>query len=101
MTLRTAVLAVSVVAALIGAALLLLGRTDGGAQLLAFGALAAIATTFERWRYRKPLPVAGCWKRTGERFEDPTTGQPMEVLHDPASGERRYEPLTHCDSPAD
>ncbi|MHB1540131.1 MAG: hypothetical protein ACYCUE_05840 [Steroidobacteraceae bacterium] len=94
MMLRTAVLAVGVLTALAGATLLLLGRTDGGAQLLAIGALVTIATAFERWRYRKQLPVAGRWERTGERFEDPATGQPMEVLYDPASGERRYEPLT-------
>ncbi len=100
MMLRTAVLTVSVVAALIGAALLLLGRTDGGAQLLAFGVLATIATALERWRYRRQPPVAGRWERTGERFEDPATGQPMEVLYDPTSGERRYEPLTHIDFPA-
>ena len=97
MMLRTAVLAVSVVTALIGAALMLQG-VDGGPQLLAFGALAAIATAFERWRYRTQPPVTGRWERTGERFEDPTTGQPMEVLYDPASGERRYEPLTPTDS---
>jgi hypothetical protein len=93
MMLRTAVLAVGVLTALAGGTLLL-GRADGGAQLLAFGALVTIATAFERWRYRKQLPVAGRWERTGERFEDPATGQPMEVLYDPASGERRYEPLT-------
>jgi hypothetical protein len=94
--LRTALLAVGVVMALIGAALLL-GRADGGGPLLAVGALATIATVFERWRYRKHLPAAGRWERTGERFEDPTTGQPVEVLYDPASGERRYEPLTRGD----
>lgn len=93
MILRTAFLTLGVLVALAGAVLVLLGFADGGVQMLVIGALAAIATAFERRHYRKKLPPAGQWEPTGERFEDPATSEPMEVLYDPVSGERRYEPL--------
>jgi hypothetical protein len=99
MSLRAAVLVVSVLLTLTGLLLLASGHATGGAQILVIGALATLATVFERWRYRKHTPAAGRWERTGERFEDPATGQSMEVLYDPGSGERRYEPLTRSNPP--
>jgi hypothetical protein len=33
------------------------------------------------------------WQPTGERFVDEETGQPVQVLMDPLTGERRYEPM--------
>ena len=93
MRLRTAILALSALVALVGAGQLLLGRGASGAELLALGVLGILGTVFERWRYRKHPPPSARWEPTGERFEDPATGEVMEVLYDPASGERRYEPV--------
>ena len=93
MRLRTAVLALGALVALIGAGQMLAGQAAHGAELLALGVLGILGTLFERWRYRKRLPPSARWEPTGERFEDPVSGEVMEVLYDPASGERRYEPL--------
>ena len=93
MKLRTAMLALSALAAAAGAFELLTKKSGQGLPLLVFGAVGLLATLFERWRYRKPAPPAARWQTTGERFEDPDTGEPMEVLYDPVTGERRYEPL--------
>jgi hypothetical protein len=30
------------------------------------------------------------WIKTAERFVDPDTGQPVDVLYNPGSGERQY-----------
>ena len=54
------------------------------------GVAILLGTAFERWRYRKAAPAGARWERTGERFEDPATGEVMEVQYDRASGERRY-----------
>lgn len=89
--LRLAVLGAALLMLLAGAVAALTG--SGGAwPLTIWGALLAVAVLFERWRYQKPPPGAehGNWQKTGEQFIDPESGQPMEVLYDPASGERRY-----------
>ena len=78
---------------LIGGGVALIARGIGppGWQALGFGLLLGIGTLFERWRYRGPkASPAARWQRTGERFLDPTSGKPVEVLYDPATGERRY-----------
>jgi hypothetical protein len=93
-SLRTALLALSALIALVGAAQLVAGRGASGAELLGLGVLGILGTAFERWRYRKRPPPAARWEPTGERFEDPATGEVMEVLYDPVSGERRYEPVS-------
>ena len=90
---RGVVSVVSALVALVGAGQLLWGRGASGAELLALGALGILGTVFERWRYRKHLPPSARWEPTAERFEDPATGEVMEVLYDPVSGERRYEPV--------
>jgi hypothetical protein len=91
-SLKSAVLALGVVAAVAGAALLIVGAAWGaGLWLIAFGAAVILSTALESWRYRQRAPSPGTrWERTGERFEDPTTGEPVEVFYDRASGERRY-----------
>ena len=56
-----------------------------------WGVLLLICVLFERWRYRHAQADGrGKWERTGERFVDPESGEAMEVLYDPVSGERRY-----------
>ena len=65
-----------------------------------WGAVLVVALLCERWRYRRiEHPPAGNWQRTGERFEDPETGQIVEVLYDPTSGERRYAPVSAPEAP--
>ena len=88
--LRNLVLALGAVATAAGAVLAASGDTGAGIYLLCVGAAIILGTLFERWRYRRAPPPAACWERTGERFEDPGTGETMEVEYDRASGERRY-----------
>ena len=57
------------------------------------GAVLVICVLGERWRYRRRPPSGKHWQPTGERFEDPETGLTMEVLYDPQSGERHYQPV--------
>ena len=89
--LRKVLLAVA--AGMLAAGLVLLARhvPAPGWQLLSSGAVLLLALVFERWRYRSADSSGSRgWRRTGERFEDPETGQVMEVLFDPSSGQRRY-----------
>jgi hypothetical protein len=78
-----------------------------GLQLVGFGAFLVVVVAIERHRYRsaaaertnaEPGPGGGeppgalesRFRSTSEVFVDPTTGQRMRVVIDPASGERRY-----------
>ena len=63
-----------------------------GLPFLLWGLVITIAVLCERWRYSRRHPEGKRWQRTGECFEDPETGQIMDVLYDPVSGERKYEP---------
>ncbi|HTY48775.1 MAG TPA: hypothetical protein VMB48_03690 [Steroidobacteraceae bacterium] len=89
--LRTAVLIIALLFALLGAWLLAHHTPAPGLQFLGLGLLFAAGVAFERWRYRKSLPTGAHWQATGERFEDPVTGKEVDVLYDPVSGERHYE----------
>lgn len=78
-----------------GALLLFNGVPRPGWDASMWGAILLAALLCERWRYRQiEHPSAGNWQRTGARFEDPETGQIVEVLYDPASGECRYAPVS-------
>ena len=73
------------------------------------GAIIVAAVILERTRYRslhaeltgdahgagggETHPPEPRFRPTEERFVDPTTGVPMQVWTDPATGERRYVPL--------
>jgi len=79
-----------------------------GLFTIGFGILLIGATLIERMRYRsawaeetserhgpgggEPLdrPMESRFRRTDERFVDPTTNTAMRVWIDPATGERRY-----------
>lgn len=79
-----------------------------GVWAVVVGLVLIAAALFERRRYRSsqaersseaPGPGGGeptdrpmepRFRRTDERFIDPTTGTPMRVWIDPDSGERRY-----------
>jgi hypothetical protein len=88
--LRMGMLVFSVVLAGTGLMLLMAGF---GWQVLVLGTIILIAVLGENWRYRRiENPLNGRWQRTGERFVDPGSGQTVEVLYNPESGERRYAP---------
>jgi len=88
--LRIALLIVGLALSVTGLVLLILGKC-AYLPFLIWGSLLVIAVLFERWRYRpKGHDHDRQWQQTNERFEDPETGQTMEVHYDPVSGERRY-----------
>jgi hypothetical protein len=89
--LRTFVIAVSAILTCVGIVLIVCGVHAPGWQALVLGVIVLIGTLFERWRYRHiEEPPKGHWQRTGEKFIDPSTGNPVEVMFDPSTGERRY-----------
>jgi hypothetical protein len=89
--LRTVVIAAAAILACVGIGLIACGVHAPGWQVLAIGAIVLIGTLFERWRYRHiGEPTTDHGQRTGERFIDPSTGDPVEVMFDPRTGERRY-----------
>jgi hypothetical protein len=88
--LRAMVLALGAAAIAAGAFLLRAAPLGPRIYLICIGAAIILGTAFERWRYRSAAPAGARWERTGERFEDPATGETLEVHYDRASGERRY-----------
>ena len=92
--LRGFVLAVSILLMLIG----LWPCLHGAPALLPpliWGAVLCVATLLERWRYRAHAKLDGIgWEATDERFIDPESGKLVQVFYQPATGERRYEPLS-------
>ena len=88
--LRTVVIVVAAVLTCVGIVLIACG-VHAGWQALVLGVIVLIGTLFERWRYRRvEEPPNGHWQRTDEQFIDPSTGEPVEVMFDPRTGERRY-----------
>ena len=62
------------------------------------GVLIAGGILFERSGYRSQVNrTQGKWQPTGERFNDPTTGQIVEVYYNPQTGERDYRESSHQD----
>ena len=89
--LRNVVIAVSALLTCAGIGLVASGVYMPGWQALVTGVVVLIGTLFERWRYRHiEESPKGHWQPTGERFIDPSTGDPVEVMFDPRTGERRY-----------
>ncbi len=85
---------------LIGAVILLAaGVTTALVIYLAInGVLIAGGILFERSGYRSQVNrTQGKWQPTGERFNDPTTGQIVEVYYNPQTGERDYRESSHQD----
>lgn len=63
--------------------------------MAAWGLVLLLAVLFERWRYARHAETgSGEWKETDERFVDPESGRLMQVFYQPATGERRYEPVS-------
>ena len=89
--LRNVVIAVSAILTCVGIGLIACGVYAPGWQALVIGVIVLIGTLFERWRYRRiEAPSNGHWQRTDEQFIDPSTGEVVEVMFDPSTGERRY-----------
>jgi hypothetical protein len=102
--LRTVVIAAAAILTCVGIILVACGVHVPGWQALCVGVIVLIGTLFERWRYRRiEEPPEGDWQRTDEQFIDPSTGEPVQVLFDPRTGERRYAagiPLEAKDPPS-
>ena len=92
---RTVVVSLGALCLFVGV-LLTVVASGAGIPLMVLGALLFIGIAFEH-RYgrpgQQPNDVSIEWHRTGERFVDEETGRPVEVLMDPLTGERRYEPM--------
>ena len=89
--LRSVVIVAAAVLTCVGIGLIARGVHAPGWQVLATGVIILIGTLFERWRYRRiEERPQGNWQRTGEQFIDPSSGDPVEVMFDPGTGERRY-----------
>ncbi len=98
--LRTALLIFACLVLALGGYLCSKGIAYGGIQTLICGTVILAGTLFERWRYNNTnASAAGNWQPTGERFVDPETGNTVEVLYDPQSGERRYDQRADGASP--
>ncbi len=92
--LRTMLLIVALAVGAIGLATRLAGHQDATPFAL-WGCVIAAAVLLERWRYRSRSAVeGGDWQKTEERFVDPESGQATQVLYNPRTGERRYEPAS-------
>jgi hypothetical protein len=90
--LRTIVITAAAILTCVGIGLIVSGVEVPGWQALALGAIVLFGMLAERWRYRRieAPPPKGDWQRTDERFIDPSTGDAVEVMFDPRTGERRY-----------
>ena len=89
--LRTGLLIFGLILTGFGAFLLIFRDSHSYQPFLLWGSVLVIAVLCERWRYRRnEHNNSAKWQQTGESFEDPETGQTVEVQYDPASGERRY-----------
>lgn len=64
------------------------------------GLLIVGGILFERKGYSlRAKRSPGTWQRTGERFEDPTSGRVVEVYYNPETGERDYRESDPSNSP--
>jgi hypothetical protein len=61
--------------------------------LLFNSAILAAALLFERSSYQPKASNPSALRPTGERFDDPTTGERIEVWEDPGTGDREYRPV--------
>ena len=87
------VLIVYGVLCIIGAVILLITHVTTALVIyLAINGLVIVgAILFERSNYRSNADrTQGKWEPTGERFNDPTTGQIVDVYYNPQTGERDY-----------
>ena len=88
--LRTALLWVTLLVALLGVVLLSTGQNTW--PMILWGSVLFVLTLAERWRYRRRHDAGddASWQATDEQFIDPETGKLTRVYYRPDSGERRY-----------
>ena len=92
--LRLVLLALAYVLIGVGVSHLLIEAANGWPMTI-WGLVLLLAVVFERWRYRQREKTGGGeWQATEERFVDPETGRLMQVFYQPATGERRYVPIS-------
>lgn len=89
--LRTLLLIVALAVGAVGLVARLAGH-HGATPFAIWGGVIAVAVMVERWRYRGASDSAD-WQATPERFVDPESGRTLQVLYNPRTGERRYEPV--------
>jgi hypothetical protein len=94
-TTRTLALAAALAAAVAG--IVLAAMAEGsGIPLMLLAAAIVVGLVFEpRYRAGRQLRDAALvdWRRSGERFDDPETGEALAVWLDPLTGARRYSTL--------
>ena len=92
MIVRAILIVIGVLCVLGGLVALATGAFPPAAIFACWGVLILIGTVFERVIYKKTqaAPPGAGWVRTQERFLDDTTGKPITVYVQPASGERQY-----------
>lgn len=66
------------------------GRTTLFVWLGIQALIVVVAIVAERGRYQAPTSSSVGWTRTGERFQDPTSGKWLDVEFNSTTGERRY-----------
>ena len=90
--LRKCVVWCSAALVLAGVPLALIGHSRFGLGPAVPGVLLLLAILFERRGYKRIMDdVPGPdWQPTGERFLDPSSGMPVEVYFQPATGKRAY-----------
>ena len=91
MNLRQAVLLVAAVALVISLVLVSTGVAPAW-WLLCNSAVVLAALVFERRGYDPKVRDPQALRATGERFQDPTSGELIEVWEDPGTGTREYRP---------
>ncbi len=98
MTLRSALLAASLLMATGGAVGVALGAHTWPVTI--WGVVIFVSLLIENRHYCRTVSAPGSAPgiRTGERFVDPDSGVTMEVIYDPATGERRYVPEVAADN---
>ena len=90
--LRNVLIGIGVVALICGLASLASGLFPPAFVFACWGAILVLGILCERVVYKQTLaarPGAG-WQRTTERFVDETSGKPVTVYVEPATGERAY-----------
>lgn len=92
MTLRVAVLALAALGMVASLALWLAHLCSSALMFAIWAALIGIGTLYEKVLYKPLLPGTPGpeWRRTPERFIDPSSGQPVTVYVRDSSGERQY-----------
>lgn len=63
--------------------------------LLVDAGLVLLAVLFERSGYQPKASHPEALRPTGERFQDPTTHELVEVWEDPQTGAREYRSAAH------